>query len=83
MVNRVIGPGLTSFGVPDGLQDPNLLRFSGSELLDTTNNWVDPTRSAEMPAQLIPSASLESVIVTTLAPGAYTAILQGFSGVTG
>lgn len=83
VVIRGIGPGLTSFGVPDVLQDPNLLLFSGSELIDTNNNWVDHPRSAEIPAQLIPSASLESVIVTTLAPGPYTAILQGFSGGTG
>lgn len=84
---RGIGPSLSAFGVPDPLADPTLeLRDSSGSLIMQNDNWEDDPESA---AQLIslglaPQNSLESGIVTTLAPNAaYTAILAGKNGGTG
>jgi hypothetical protein len=52
-------------------------------LVSTNDNWKD-SQEAEIEATGIPpSDDAESAIVATLAPGAYTAILEGKSGGTG
>ena len=75
---RAIGPSLTQFGVPDPLGDPVLeLHGPGAFVTLTNNNWRD-TQEAEIQATgLAPSNDLESAIVATLAPGAYTGIVKG------
>jgi CSLREA domain-containing protein len=75
VIIRGIGPSLAQFfnGV---LVDPTLELFQGNTLLDSNDNWID--RRAEIEATGIPPANdLESAIVRTLAPGAYTAIVRG------
>ena len=83
VVFRARGPSLADFGVPGVIEDPVLRIFSGQELVDENDDWQDHVRSLEMPQHLAPSRKLEAAIVTTLAPGAYTAILQGFQGTSG
>ena len=69
---------MTQFGVPDALADPVLeLHGPGAFVTITNNNWRD-TQEAEIQATgLAPSNDLESAIVATLAPGAYTGIVKG------
>lgn len=83
VVIRGVGPSLEAFGVPGVLQDPDLLLFSGGDVIDANNNWIDHARNADIPSVLVPTDSREAVIVRTLEPGAYTAILQGFGGGVG
>ena len=77
---RGIGPSLSQSGVSNVLTDPALeLRDSNGALLIANDNWQDDSISA---AQLIahglaPQNALESGIFTSLAPGAFTAILAG------
>jgi len=75
---RAIGPSLTQFGVPNVLADPMLeLHGPGAFGTITNNNWRD-TQEVEIQATGIPPTNnLESAIVATLAPGAYTAIVKG------
>jgi hypothetical protein len=84
VIVRAIGPSLTHFGVPGALADPVLeLHGPGAFATVTNNNWRD-TQEAEIQATGIPPTDdLESAIVTTLAPGAYTAIARGNGGTSG
>jgi hypothetical protein len=86
LVVRGIGPSLTSVGVPNALTNPTLeLRDSNGALLTANDNWQEnPAQAAElMAAGLAPTSPFESGIATTLAPGAYTALLAGFNFGTG
>jgi hypothetical protein len=86
IVVRGIGPSLTAFGVPNALPDPTLeLRNSSGTVLVSNNDWQDdPIPAAELVALgLAPTSSLESALVATLAPGAYTALLAGANNGTG
>lgn len=81
---RAIGPSLAQFGVPNALGDP-VLELNGPEgfVTITNNNWRD-TQEAEIQATGIPPTNdLESAILATLAPGAYTAVLTGNGNTSG
>jgi len=83
---RGIGPSLVQVGIPNALPDPTLGLFdSNGTLLVSNDNWQDnPGQAAELTAaSLAPSNNAESAIFTTLAPGAFTAILAGKNGGTG
>jgi hypothetical protein len=81
---RAIGPSLSQVGVLNVLADPVLeLRGPGSFGTITNNNWRD-TQEVEIAATgLPPGNNLESAIVATLAPGAYTAIVRGNGDTSG
>ncbi len=51
-------------------------------LLETNDNWKENQAEVEATG-LAPSDDRESVIVTTLSPGNYTAIVRGANGTTG
>jgi uncharacterized protein GlcG (DUF336 family) len=84
VIIRAIGPSLVPFGVGSALADPTLeLRGPTGALLAMNDNWQD-SQQAEIEATGIPPEDeLESAIVTTLAPGAYTAVVSGSDGGTG
>jgi uncharacterized repeat protein (TIGR03803 family) len=74
IIIRGIGPSLS--GVGGVLQNPTLELHQGSATLAMNDDWKD--RRAEVEATTIPPTNdFESAIVTTLNPGAYTAILAG------
>ncbi|PYK29275.1 MAG: hypothetical protein DME57_10880 [Verrucomicrobia bacterium] len=83
IILRGLGPSLSSFGISNPLQDPTLeLRNANGALLRSNNDWADdPVQAADLiAAGLAPSNTKESAIATTMAPGAYTAILAGNNG---
>src|SRR5204863_2787192 len=77
VIIRAIGPSL-AVGVGSVLADPILeLHGPTGGLLATNDNWQD-SQPAEIEATGIPpDDELESAIVRTLAPGAYTAVVSG------
>jgi len=89
---RTVGPSLSP-GVPDALQDPTLeLRNGAGALLAQNDNWrttqvgglITSQQSIDLIATTIPPANdAEAAIVTTLEPGAYTAIVGGANNSTG
>jgi hypothetical protein len=86
IVIRGLGPSLSTFGVPNALQDPTLeLRDQNGTLLRSDNDWQDDSaQAAEITAAgLAPSNSKESAIAASLPPGPYTAILAGLNNGTG
>ncbi len=81
---RGIGPSLTQSNVPDALADPILeLHGPSGALIASNDNWRDTQQTEIVDSQLAPTNDLESAIVQTLQPGAYTAILKGKSGASG
>src|SRR5438270_6266072 len=81
---RAIGPSLAGFGIVMPLADPilELHDYTGA-LIASNDNWQDSQRAQILDSGLAPSNDLESAIVATLAPGAYTAIVQGKAMTTG
>jgi len=79
IVLRALGPSLSSFGLSHVLRDPVLRVYNSSHTLIATNdNWQsDPNHFVVEANGLAPVNGLESAIVQTLAPGAYTVIVTG------
>ncbi len=81
IVVRALGPSLTSKGVQGALADPVLGLFNANGTrIRANNNWRDSQEAALMKTGLAPKDDHESAILQTVAPGAYTAIVQGKSG---
>lgn len=84
VVLRGMGPSLASFGITNFLADPVLeLRGSNGLLIQSNDNWKDTQRAEIEATGLQPADDREAAMVTTLAPGAYTALLTGKNGTTG
>jgi len=84
VIIRGRGPSLGAFGVQGALSDPFLELHDGSNAIIATNdNWQQAPNINEIPNGFAPSDPRESVIVTTLAPGNYTAVIKGAHGETG
>ncbi|MGZ4985100.1 MAG: DUF7619 domain-containing protein, partial [Chthoniobacterales bacterium] len=85
---RGIGPSLANFGITNALGDTTLELYQGNTLLESNDNWKirsdGSSQQAEIEATTIPpSNDLESAILRTLDPGAYTAVLRGKNNLTG
>src|SRR5205807_1666200 len=85
VILRAIGPSLSNSGISNALQDPVLeLHDSSGGLLASNDNWISaPNKQAIIDSGLAPGNNLESVILTSLNPGAYTAVLRGVNDGTG
>jgi uncharacterized repeat protein (TIGR03803 family) len=83
VIVRAIGPALGGFGVSGALADPVLELHEPDGTVITNDNWKDTQEAAITATNLAPSDELESAIVATLDPGAYTAILTGKDNTTG
>ena len=79
---RAIGPSLP---LSDRLADPILeLHDSSGQTIATNDNWMDaPNRQAIIDTTIPPSNNLESAILMSLTPGAYTATVRGVNNTTG
>ena len=86
VIIRGIGPSLSGVGAT--LPDPTLELHQGNTTITTNDNWkIDANGNSQEAAvratTLPPSNNNESVILATLTPGAYTAILADKNGGTG
>ena len=81
---RGMGPSLVNAGLSDVLQDPVLeLRSANGSLIFKNDNWKDDQQSQIEGTPFQPTDDRESVIMVTLEPGAYTAVLTGKDQTTG
>ena len=84
VVVRGMGPSLGNAGISGALADPMLeLRGSDGVLIMGNDDWKDNQRALIEGTIYQPTDDRESVIVATLQPGAYTAILIGKNQTTG
>jgi hypothetical protein len=89
---RAAGPSLIPFGVPNALANPRLELHDTTSTIGMNNDWqttqiggvITSDQVAEIQnSGLAPGDPLESALIATLAPGNYTAIVQGVNGGTG
>jgi hypothetical protein len=86
VVVRAIGPSLAAYGIASPLANPmlTLVRASDQQVVAVNDDWGSAANLPELAATgLVPADAKESAILTTLAPGAYTAIVSGVGGATG
>ena len=83
VVFRALGPSLKALGAKRFVPDPSLEVYdSTGTLVQQNDNWTT-LPPGTVPPGLEPSNPVESVIVATLAPGSYTAIVQSVDGTDG
>lgn len=75
---RAVGPALGAFGVENVLEDPRLQLYRGTTLLTENDDWDGDAQVAGLAGSVgafaLPAGtSKDSVLLATLAPGAYTA----------
>jgi hypothetical protein len=82
LIVRAIGPSLP---IADRLVDPELELYNGAgELIGKNNNWQDALNAQEIiDSTIAPTNGLESAILGSVPPGAYTAVVHGVNGGTG
>jgi hypothetical protein len=80
MLVRAVGPTLAQFGVPNPLADPVLELHGPPGFVTIVNDNCDPSLIG---GPFCIPGSLNSGIETTLAPGAYTAIVKGKNNSSG
>jgi hypothetical protein len=88
---RAVGPTLAAYGVTGVLADPllTLYRDGASTPLQQNDNWITANAgsiglaAAQVGAFSLPPNSLDSAMLVTLEPGAYTAQVGGVGGTTG
>jgi hypothetical protein len=89
---RAAGPSLAQLGVPNALANPRLELHDNNNTIGMNDNWqttqiggvITSNQVGEIQnSGLAPSDPLESALIATLAPGSYTAIVQGVNLGTG
>jgi hypothetical protein len=81
---RGMGPTLTSFGVPNALQNPVLELHDGTGAVVIGNDdWKVPQETAITATGKAPADDHEAAILLTLQPGSYTVIESGKNGTSG
>jgi arylsulfate sulfotransferase len=85
MVLRALGPSLSDYGVSNVLPDPVLSVYDSSgSLVGYNDNWQsDLNHSVTEANGLAPANALESALVRTLNPGAYTVVVTGVNATSG
>ena len=89
MLLRVAGPALSTFGVSPALAATKISVFSGSREI-ATNSGGPSASSAEIQLAMtktgafsFPANSLDSALLVSLDPGAYTAVVSSANGSSG
>ena len=92
VIIRATGPSLIPFGINNALANPRIELHDANGTLAMNDDWqttqvggiITSDQSAAIQnSGLAPSNPAESAIIATLAPGSYTAIVQGVNGGTG
>lgn len=82
---RALGPSLANANPPVAgvLSDPSIELRDSSQRIDANSSWTSPYSAAITDAGLAPANTREAALITTLNPGAYTAVIRGENKSTG
>jgi hypothetical protein len=81
VIIRAIGPSLT---IPGAMVDPALeLYDQNGDMIGSNDNWRTTQQAEIVQTGAAPTRDAEAAIVTSLPPGAYTAIVHGANGTAG
>ena len=78
VIVRALGPSLAGFGLANVAADPKLTIFdSTGKAVFANDNWAsDANASLVTQWGIAPSSALEAALAVTLAPGAYTVVVE-------
>ncbi|MDP9253541.1 MAG: matrixin family metalloprotease, partial [Verrucomicrobiota bacterium] len=84
VVLRAIGYSLRALGITNPISDPTITLYDSSQhVIASNDDWFTSTNAETISSyHLDPSNSIESALFLTLNPGAYTAVVQGYSDST-
>lgn len=78
---RAVGPGLTQFGLTSVLPNPTISLWRGSSQIGANDDWGSDSTLAGVFSQVgafgLAVGSKDAAMVTSLQPGAYTAMVKG------
>jgi phospholipase/lecithinase/hemolysin len=88
VIVRALGPSLTNFGISGALADPTLTLVNnsavcapvGCNVVASNDDWRNTQQAQIAASGFAPSNDLESAIIATLPPGAYSAVVSGKNG---
>jgi hypothetical protein len=85
---RASGPALSKYNITSYIPDPQITLFSGSTSLASNAGWAADSQISTVASTVGAfswgtTSSADSAILITLAPGSYTAQVNGVSGDTG
>src|SRR5439155_2113498 len=82
VIVRGIGLSLVDYGITNPVQNPTVeLHDHIGAVIASNDNWMDaPNEQEIINSGLAPRNNLESAILMSLNPGAYTAIVRGVNG---
>lgn len=83
VIIRAIGPSLANFGLSGVLADPTVTLNGSGGAIASNDNWKETQQAAIQSSGVAPTDDSESAIMATLAPGNYTAVVQGKGQTTG
>ncbi len=84
VIVRAIGPSLVTQGISDALLDPTIeLYDADGALVSSNDNWRSTQEAAIEATTIPPTDDHEAAIVSTLAPGGYSAVIRGQNDTTG
>lgn len=85
LVIRALGPSLSNAQIANPLPDPVLELHEGSTnaVITSNNDWQSAPNATQIPPAFRPTDARESVILITLQPGSYTAVVSGNNNDTG
>jgi hypothetical protein len=80
VILRAIGNSLPALGITNALEDPLMdLHDSTGAIIATSDDWIGSSDASTIASyHLDPTNSLESAILATLNPGAYTFVVRSF-----
>ena len=79
---RAVGPALSAFGLASPLPNPAIKIYQGANLIAQNDDWSkdDAAEISRLGAFAFTAGSKDAALLTTLAPGAYTAQIADPSG---
>jgi hypothetical protein len=79
---RAAGPALSAFGLANALPNPTIKIYQGSNLIAQNDDWNkdDAAEITRLGAFAFSAGSKDAALLTTLAPGSYTAQIADPSG---
>lgn len=84
VILRGIGYSLAEVGITNAISDTIITVYNAnSQVVATNDDWIDSASAQTIASYgLDPHNSLESAVLATLNPGAYTVVVQGYSDST-
>jgi hypothetical protein len=90
LIRAIGGPSLAAFGVTGVLADPVITLIRDNAVVASNDNWTSAANAAEIATTSIAvgafelaAGSSDAVVLKTLTPGSYTAVVSGAGGKTG